>query len=713
MFGAIARWVIAHPWQTIAGWLIVAVAVILFSPSLETYTTANQQTFLPSTFQSSQAQAVGAKYFPTQSGATGSLVITRHDHGQLTPADQKMVADLATSLMGDHIAGLKVAQVTPNSLSTNSKAMLVQVAFNGQPGDEVVNDAVNSVRSKSTSFLAGSGLDNGLTGNASIQVDTTNAYGNAETIITIATVVAIMALLGIIFRSVVIAVLPIIVIGIVHQVTAGVTAWLAELFKFQVGSVLAPLLVVVLFGIGTDYIVFILFRYRARLRTGEPHTDALEFACSVVGKVVASSALTVMGAFGALFVAKLGSLQTLAPGLLVAVAAMLITALTLIPALFTVIGEALFWPSGHGSMPKHNRFGTEGAFVARAAGVVAAAVLVVIIGLTIASFGYKATYNTLAELPSSTKSQVAYNTLSDNYPPGQLGPTQIYVSGGGRLTPQSLSGLVKAVSPIGGVAAVAQPQFSTDQTAALVNVILKDNPYDVTAIDLVDNQVRPAVRGTVPGDSVFVGGQTSTLVDVRKQLNDDTRHVFPVAAVLILIILGLLLRAILAPVNLLVCVFLAFSATLGAATLLFLHALNFSGIDYSLPIVLYLFVVAIGTDYNILLASRLREEYVNGYSSAEAAGIAVGDDGPTVAAAGLILALTFASLMLTGIQNLIELGFGVAVGVCIAAFGMAPLLVPSLSALEGRAFWWPTRSHPRGTGSFDEVVDAPVATGID
>ena len=499
MFGAIARWVIAHPWQTIAGWLIVVVAIILLSPSLETYTTANQQTFLPSTFQSSQAQAVGAKYFPTQSGATGSLVVTRHDHGQLTPADQKMVADLATSLMSDHIAGLKAAQVTPNSLSTNSKAMLVQIAFNGQPGDEAVNDALNSVRSKSTSFLAGSGLDNGLTGNASIQVDTTNAYGNAETIITIATVVAIMALLGIIFRSIVIAVLPIIVIGIVHQVTAGVTAWLAELFKFQVGSVLAPLLVVVLFGIGTDYIMFILFRYRS-LRTGEPHTDALEFACSVVGKVVASSALTVMGAFGALFVAKLGSLQTLAPGLLVAVAAMLITALTLIPALFTVIGEALFWPSGHGSMPKHNRFGTEGAFVARAPGLVAAAVLVVIIGLTIASFGYKATYNTLAELPSSTKSQVAYNTLSDNYPPGQLGPTQIYVSGGGRLTPQSLSGLVKAVSPIAGVAAVAQPQFSTDQTAALINVILKENPYDsaplISSIIRCARQYAGRFRGT-------------------------------------------------------------------------------------------------------------------------------------------------------------------------------------------------------------------------
>ncbi len=130
---------------------------------------------------------------------------------------------------------------------------------------------------------------------------------------------------------------------------------------------------------------------------------------------------------------------------------------------------------------------------------------------------------------------------------------------------------------------------------------------------------------------------------------------------------------------------LTFVATLGAVVLLFLHGLGYDGIDFSIPIVLYLFVVAIGTDYNILLASRLREEFRNGYAPRDAARIAVANDAPTVAAAGLILALTFASLTLTGLANLAELGFGVAIGVAIAAFAMAPMLVPSLSALEGRA----------------------------
>ncbi|WAM17299.1 MMPL family transporter [Rhodococcus sp. JS3073] len=698
MFAYIARTVVAHPWQVIAAWVVAAIAVILFAPSLDDYTTGNQQTFLPSSFESSEAQAVGNQYFPSLSGATGSLVVVRADAAPLSPADQQTALNLATSLQNSAIPGVVSVQGSPASLSADGKAAALQVVFDGQPGDDRVNDAVPVIRGDAEQQLNGTGLVSGLTGNAAIQVDTTAAYDNADKVITIATVIVILALLGLIFRSPVIAVLPVLVIGVVLSVVTGLTAVLADLFDFQVSTSLQSILVVVLFGVGTDYIVFLLFRYRERLRqqaaagsTTDTHREALVFSTDVVGRVVASSALTVIVAFAALLLAKLGSLTTLAPGLIVAVVVMLVTALTLIPAVFTVLGRHLFWPLGPGHDSPHTPFASIGTAIGRRPAVFAIAVGVVLIALASFASGYKSTYNTLGELPSDTPSQQAFDTLDQSFPAGALSPTQVYVVAPGPLDPASLTPLVTALTQVPGVSSVAPPRPSQDGRAALVNVVLADDPYSNASLDLVEGPIRDAAHNAVPGSEVVVGGQTSTFVDVRAQLAADTRLVFPVAAVAIALILALLLLAVLAPLNLLVCVALTFVATLGAVVLLFLHGLGYDGIDFSIPIVLYLFVVAIGTDYNILLASRLREEFRNGYTPREAARIAVSNDAPTVAAAGLILALTFASLTLTGLANLAELGFGVAIGVAIAAFAMAPILVPSLSALERRAFWWPSR----------------------
>ncbi len=616
-------------------------------------------------------------------------MVSRDDGGKLTSDDQQKVKGLVSTLNSDKLTGVSSVNLTSNSLSSNGKVMAAQVVFKGQPGDSDVNSGVDAVRSKTDSYLAGSGLKNGLTGNAAISVDTTKAYDHADTIITIATVVLILLLLGVIFRSPLISILPIVVIGIVHAAAVGITADLAAAFGFQVSNSVAPILVVVLFGVGTDYIVFLLFRYRERLRHGLSHEEALDFAGAKVGVVIASSALTVIGAFAALLLAKLGSLQTLAPALIVGVASMLITGLTLVPALFILLGRHLFWPFGPGRTAESSMFAREGEFVARHPGMLAGGLVVILGGLAIAAGGYKPTYNTLSELPSNTSSQVAYNTLASAFPAGALSPTQVYVTGAQKLSQNNLQTLVTNLTKAKGVAQVAQPTVSSDGKAALTNVILKDDPYSNVALDNVKGPVRSAAHGSVPGDQVLVGGQTSTFVDVRQQLRSDTKLVFPVAATIILLILGLLLQAVVAPVNLLVCVALAFGATLGACVLVFLDIANYSGIDFTLPMTLYLFVVAIGTDYNILMSARLREEFLNGFSAKESARIAIANDAPTVAAAGIILALTFASLMLAGLDNLTELGFGVAVGIVIAAFVMAPVLIPALSTIEGRAFWWP------------------------
>ncbi len=628
----------------------------------------------------------------------------------LSQNDKSKISSLATSLQNDKIPSVNSVALTANSLSKNGKVQIVQVIFKGQPGDPGVSAAVPTIRDKATAFLSGSGLTSGLTGNAAIQVDTTGAYDHAEKIIGIATILLILLLLGLIFRSPIVAVLPIVVILLIHSITQGLTASLAKGFGFQVGNQLAPLLIVVLFGVGTDYIIFTLFRYRETLHKGEPTLPALQYSSGVIGKVIASSAFTVIAAFAALLLSSLGSLKTLAPGLIVAVAVMLIAALTLVPALFATLGRHLFWPFGIRPPSKDPKAARIGRYIAEHPVRMASIFLIVLAALSIGVMNYTATYNTLGELPSDTPSLEAFNTLESAFPAGALGPTQVYVNGNTAVSTSSLTNLSTRLTNAKGVSLVAPAQLSSDKTAALVMVILKDNPYSNPALDNVEGPVREAAHGSVPGEQVAVGGQTSTLVDVRSSINHDTHLVFPVAIAIIAVILGLLLQSMIAPLYLLVGVALAFAATLGATALVFLTLGGLSGLDFSIPIVLYLFVIAIGTDYNILMSDRLREEFLRGRSPKQIVQEAITHGAPAVWAAGIILAGTFASLLLTGIANLTELGFGVAIGILISAFVMAPVLVPCFSDIQGLLFWWPKHRPARAVSAGEPEPREPAET---
>ncbi|GEE03729.1 putative membrane protein [Gordonia spumicola] len=690
MLARISAAVAARPWQVIVGWVIATAAIVLLSPNLDDYVDGNQQNFLPDTFESVTAQSIGDRYFPESSGAGGTIVITRDDGATLTDADQQTALGLAQRLDADSTPGVAAITASPRSLSPDHKVVALGVSFTGQPGDDAVNAAVDTLRDDASRALDGTGLHAGLTGNAAILVDTQEAYHGAETIISIATVAIIVILLGLVFRSVIIAVAPIVLIGAVFAAAQGLTAWAAQLFDFHVSTSLASIMIVVLFGVGADYIVFLLFRYRERLRDGLDHRTALLDASTAVGRVIASSALTVIGAFAALFLARLGSLTSLAPGLILSVAYMLFTAMTVVPASISLLGSRrLLWPGGPGAHRETSSMAAVAGVVARRPVVVIAVIVGVLAVGAVFSGGYRATYDTLGELPPDTPSQQAYTDLSTSLPAGALSPTQVYATAADTLTPDGLQSLTAALGAVHGVASVAPPQASPTGEAAVISVILADNPYSSGALDTIAD-----LRSAVP-DGVLVGGQTAVLADVRSQLDDDTALVFPVAAAIVAAILCLLLRSLLAPLALIVAVGLTFAATLGVLTLVFLHGVDVSGIDFTTPIVLYLFVVAIGTDYNILMAERVRHEFASGRPPREASRTAVAMDAPTVVVAGAILALTFASLTLTGMDNLVELGTGVAVGVAVAAFGMAPMLVPSLAAIGGHAFWWPTRAPTR------------------
>ena len=215
------------------------------------------------------------------------------------------------------------------------------------------------------------------------------------------------------------------------------------------------------------------------------------------------------------------------------------------------------------------------------------------------------------------------------------------------------------------------------------------------------------ISSAVPGAETLVGGTTSQLVDVRAALRHDVEHVFPLALAIVAVILALLLRALLAPIYLLIGVVLTYVATLGVITLVFIQGAGFVGLDFTIPIVVYLFVMAIGTDYNILISARLREGFEDGLSPRQTARLAIVHGSPAVASASIILAGTFASLLLTGIQLLEEIGLAVALGVLLAANVLATRIVPTLAAIRFWHFWWPHRVHHRTAAKAEELLPAP------
>ena len=294
--------------------------------------------------------------------------------------------------------------------------------------------------------------------------------------------------------------------------------------------------------------------------------------------------------------------------------------------------------------------------------------------------------------PKNVESAVALRTLQKGLPAGATDPTTVLLhsTDGQPLTEDELTSYAAELGKAQGVGQVSPGTLSDDKTTASFSVVLKEDPTSDQALADVKGPIRDAAHAAAPeGTEALVGGTTSVFVDFQKAMNRDYRVVFPVAAVVIMIILALLLRSLVAPIYLMASVVLGFGATLGAAVLVFQHLGGREGLIFLLPIYIYLFVVALGTDYNILMIARLREEAREGADSHHAAAEALKHAGPTVAAAGLILAGTFASLMLGGNALLTALGFSISFGIFVAAFVMAMFFTPSLTALIGHAAWWP------------------------
>ncbi|MFI5486582.1 MMPL family transporter [Micromonospora echinaurantiaca] len=731
MFTTLATAVVRRPGRVIAAWLLAIAA--LSAATFAVYgldgprAGSSQADFLPDRYESAQAARIEAQVFPAPEGSSAVLVVRRTDRAPLTAEDNARIDRLPREL---RVAG--VTAVTAGATAPDGRVRLAEARFPGDPDAEATIQAVKRLRQGTDTALAGTGLVAGWTGEAAGAAD---AF-LLDLIVNGGMMLVILILLLVIFRSPAIALLNLLLVLLVAQAATSLLALGGKVFGYALDASTTGLLPVVLLGIGTDYAVFLLFRYRERLRAGEERRAAMVHAVGRIGGAITVSALVVAVAFGALVLSRLASFQVLGPALAVAVLLMVAAALTLFPAVYALLGRRAYWPvklvtpatppapvggsapvdgpapvggsaPGSGSMPGAEPAGLAartGRLVARRPGRVALATIAALVLLGLGSLLHRPSYD-VDVLPPGSESARALATLRSGFPAGTLTPTVVYLTGAG----VDAAAAQRFADRLAEVPIVAAPAgVEVERGVARVRLLLAEPPYSQRAIDQVETRLRPAAHAAAPpGTRAYVGGETATFADVRTVLDRDLRLVFPVAAGLIGLLLLLMLRGLLAALGLLAAVALGFAATLGTSVLAFQVVGGQPGLNFQLPLVVFLFVTAIGTDYNILMIARLREELRAGRSPRQAAQEAVRHAGPAVAAAGVILAGSFAVLVASPV--LAQIGLAVAVGILIATFGLSWLLVPALTALTGRAAFWPARAHRRPAPAPEPPAGAATA----
>lgn len=692
-----------HPKRVIAVWLVVGTALSALG-GLKAYSVTTDDTaqFLPKRSESAQGIAFAKRAFGVQEGTSTLTVLVKGGDRERVEAlaagmarwrpDLKPLKNDETIDVADRAGRVLGAAVGPEA----GRGRIVAVQWQANTTDPVAQDAYRQFRDRVTGDAREAGLEVGFTGGIASVADNTEATEGRALLAQLLLFAAVLGLSGLFFRGVLAAVIPLLAVIVVGGAAAGLIVLAALAFGFELDASTPQLITVVLVGIGIDYFLFLLFRVRERLRAGEDRRTAGANAAASVGPVIASAALAVVAAFATLALAQFGQFRVLGPSIAISVAVMLLAGVTLMPAITAVTGRALFWPSKRWRHEREDAPAARlGGAIARRPGRIALAVTLALVALASAALGTRMDYDLTSGGPSTPATRTA-DEIAASLPRGATDPQQVYLRSERALSAEGLDVLVRRLEGVDGVGSVSAPALTSDRRGARIDLALDVDSTSRRGMDIARGPLRAAAREAAPdGSTTWVAGNAAVFADVSDSIAHDLKLIFPIAAALIGLILVVALRSVVAPVYLLAAVALEFAATLGAAVLVFQTLGGAAGVAFTLPLVLFLFVVALGTDYNILMTARLREEMLAGAAPREAVASAVRHVAPAIAAAGLVLAASFGTLMLQADEGARQMGFAMALGILIASLVVSSVLVPAITVLAGRAAWWPGRSAPR------------------
>jgi RND superfamily putative drug exporter len=706
-------------WVVIGIWIVAVVAMAGLGSKLADVTTDDTESFLPKDVESTDVVKELKADYPRGETSTGLIVYRRE--GGLTPQDMQRIGADAKAIegLGPSQIPLKQTPIAPAATSPDGTVatltLIVPVDF------EHSGDWGKNVR-KVTTDAPGRppGLETFVTGDLGFSADADEVFGDLDAKLLFATVLLVLVLLGLIYRAVLAAITPLIVVGFAYNVATGLIYLYAKSGQ-TVSSQSTGILIVLMFGVGTDYCLLLVSRYREELRRMEDKHDAMQRALRRTGPAIFASGCTVSLAMLAMLLADAGDTHSLGPIAAISVLSTMVAGLTLLPALLTWFGRKAFWPR-RGTVeydPDHTAETRQSAwrrFGDRVLHRPAPALIVTGLLFVAGAFGvlaYKADFSTTSFFKTKQESIEGFDALSKSLPAGGLAPsTALIKSADGPITNGEIQAAVQKLQTVKGVAS-AKPtgQTSSDGTGASIDVTLDQDPNTLDSLDLVPD-IRDSIKQVAPGVTGELGGSTAINYDLNQVTEKDLERLAPVAILIIFIILALLLRALVAPVVLILSVILSFLCTMGVSMLFIRYVVGDAGLYPSIPTYAFIFLVALGIDYTIFLMARVREEAAT-HGTREGMLRAIGATGPVITSAGLILAGTFSVLMTLPVTFTFDLGFMVAVGILLDTFIVRTIMVPAAIELLGDRAWWP--SDAQGGGKFlqEDTGEHPVpASGV-
>ena len=716
MGGKNSRWVVSGLW------IVFAIVFALVFPQINSVENfAGEE--IPETYMSVEAGKIIEEQFSADSGIP--LLVTWYKESGLTEEDLANIQQLYKQLAEQPLAGQQTippfhempVQALMGSLSENGSAIVTPIFFSPDKNTETLKENLAVLKEQTESQfgenpfetnLENEGLHARFSGPVGISVDATDLFKSADIQLMIATVIIILVILLVIYRSPILALIPLIVVSIAYLVVSPLLGFMAENGWIDKDAQAVSIMIVLLFGAGTDYCLFLITRYRDKLLEESDKFIALAKAVRESTGAIVMSGLTVVIGLATLALADYGAFQRFAVPFSFGVLITGFAVVTLLPAVLAILGRAAFWPFvprteqlAKERAQKKNKVYKEpkqnhrymraiGQFVTSKPWLVIVVAGAILIGLAFTSTTIKYNYDLLSSFPEDMPSREGFKIIEENFTAGELAPVQLIVDTKGQDI--QLEEQLKELPYISLVKEMRTGE--TDPNIQLYEVDLEKNPYSNEAMDDVE-QMKEDVKDILASQNLnaayWIGGETSSQLDKKVVQLGDENLIQPVMIVIIFIVLLVYLRAVVTSIQLMVTVVISFFSALGAGWLIIHYGLGHEAMASAIPLYSFVFIIALGNDYNIFMISDIWKNRKRGIEHKEAIVGGIASTGAVITSAGLILAGTFLVLATLPIQLLVQFGIVTAVGVLLDTFIVRPLLVPAIITVFGKWSYWPNK----------------------